>query len=68
MEGYFQTGSKVVEIQQIGDLVKSKVYLTQSFDNLSLDIQEQLEVGGGVGYHRQTLTQPRLAGVFRGGV
>ena len=37
-------------------------------DNLSLDIQEQFEVGGWVGYHSQTFTQLRLARVYRGGI
>ena len=38
-------------------------------DNLSLDIQEQFEVGGGVSYLGQTFSHLlRLAGVYRGGI
>jgi len=37
-------------------------------DNLSLDIEEQFEVGGGVGNHGQTFLQLRLAGVYRGAI
>ena len=35
-------------------------------DNLSLDIEEQFEVGGWVSHHSQTFLQVRLAGVYRG--
>ena len=58
----------MVEIQQIGDLVKSQVYLRTILDNLSLDIEEQFEVGGGVGNQGRTCLQLRLAGVYRGAV
>ena len=37
-------------------------------DNLSLDIQEQLEVGRGISNHAQTFRHLRLAGVYRRGI
>ena len=49
---YFQTGTKFVEIQQIWDLVKAKftigVAVRVILDCDALDIEEELEMSGGV--------------------
>jgi len=71
---HFQTGQEILEIQQIGDLVKSKVYLSSTKMYLGLYIEEKLQVGcrvlGETGFKIHLAWGPvhrRLGKAWRGG-